>query len=164
MNTLELLTAGILGFLPISEIRGAVPYVLMVADDEISLLIGIVISIFSNLLIPLSAYTVLDLLEKLIRSRRTPTLAKKIYGWLLNIGRRRSIGLKKESYIALALFVGIPLPLTGAWTGTLVAYVLGLNKKRSILAIEIGVLIATLIVLVTVYTGIELLSRLFLAG
>jgi uncharacterized membrane protein len=48
--------------------------------------------------------------------------------------------------LALTLFVAVPLPVTGAWSGCLVAWTLGLDRKKSILAISLGVVIAGLIV------------------
>ena len=56
------------------------------------------------------------------------------------------------------LFVAIPLPITGAWTGTIGAWVLGLDRKRSILFIILGVLTAGIIVSTVVYTGAGIAS------
>ena len=50
-------------------------------------------------------------------------------------------------YFALMLFVAVPLPVTGAWSGSLIACVLGLNRWKSFLAISAGIIIAGLIVL-----------------
>ena len=65
--------------------------------------------------------------------------------------RRKADKLEKKmdnwGFLALALFVAVPLPGTGAWTGTLVAWVLGLERWKSFLAIALGVTIAGLIIL-----------------
>jgi len=153
----------ILSISPISEVRGAIPYVLLTFSDRYSRVAGLIVSIIGNLIIPLIAYPLLDLLNYIIQSRRTPRFIKHFYNWIISLGKRKSLSLRRGSYIALALFVGVPLPMTGAWTGTLVAYILGLEREKSIMAIEAGVLIASIIVLVAAYTGIELLMRLFLA-
>lgn len=58
---------------------------------------------------------------------------------------------EKGEFIALVLFVGIPLPGTGAWTGALVASVLGMNKKKAMLAITLGVLMASVIMMALSY-------------
>ncbi len=55
---------------------------------------------------------------------------------------------KNGIFIALMLFVGIPLPGTGAWTGTLAASFLGINFKKTVLAIMLGVLLAGLIMMI----------------
>jgi uncharacterized membrane protein len=55
--------------------------------------------------------------------------------------------IDKFGYLALVLFVAIPLPGTGAWTGAFISWLLGLDRKKSLIAISTGVLIAGLIVL-----------------
>ena len=60
-------------------------------------------------------------------------------------------------FYGLVIFVGIPFPLTGVWTGSLAAYLFGLSKKKSILAIIFGVLISsTIVTLLTIYGKIIL--------
>ena len=63
-------------------------------------------------------------------------------------------------YFALTLFVAIPLPVTGAWTGTLIAWILGLERTRSKAAIALGVCIAGLIILIASLGVLNLLSLL----
>jgi len=58
------------------------------------------------------------------------------------------------SLIGLAAFVGIPLPVTGAYTGTLVAYIAGINRKRAALAIAAGVIIAGVLIWILATLGI----------
>jgi uncharacterized membrane protein len=163
MNKADFAIAVLLAFMPISEVRGAIPFVLYKSNDTVAVTVGIVLSIVSNMIVPFAAYFVLDLLDKLVKSKYSPLLLKRIYSKILNLGVKRSLKMKKISYFALALFVGIPLPATGAWTGTLVAYVLGLDRRKSIIAIEVGVLMASLIVLIVAYTGIEILAKIFLS-
>lgn len=163
MENLSMIMIIIMALAPISEIRGAIPLVLAIYNDGFHLSLGIAISVLSNMVVPFIAYLVLDMLDYLIRSRYSPGLVKRLYSSLLSLGRKRAKSLRKESYIGLTIFVGIPLPFTGAWTGTLVAYVLGLERRKSILAIELGVLIATIIVLLVSITGIEFLKRILLA-
>ena len=73
---------------------------------------------------------------------------------------RNKVGEKVRKYglLGLMLFVAIPLPITGAWTGTIGAWVLGLDRKRSILFIILGVLTAGIIVTTVVYTGAGIAS------
>ncbi|MEM0368259.1 MAG: small multi-drug export protein [Desulfurococcaceae archaeon] len=163
MNSVDLIIIALLAFMPISEIRGAIPYAMYRADSLFHEIIGISVSIAFNMLVPFAAFFILDLLDKLIKSKHVPVFLKKAYLWLINLGVKRSLRMRKTSYIALALFVGVPLPVTGAWTGTLVSFVLGLDRRKSIIAIEIGVLIASVIVAIVTYTGIEVLKRIFLS-
>ena len=63
---------------------------------------------------------------------------------------------KSLGFFALILFVAVPLPGTGAWTGCLVSWLFGLDRKKSILAISIGVLIAGILVLLGTVSFINL--------
>ena len=82
----------------------------------------------------------------------------KFFSWCLEKGRRGGEKLQAKAgrgiYIALLLFVGIPLPGTGAWTGTLAASMLDLDFKKSIIAVMSGVLLAG-----TIMTAISLLAK-----
>ena len=62
--------------------------------------------------------------------------------------------IEKYSYLGVMIFVAVPFPGTGAWTGTLIASVLGLEPKRSFLAAVCGVIIATAIMTVISYCGL----------
>ena len=59
--------------------------------------------------------------------------------------------IERLKYLGLVLFVGIPLPGTGAWTGCLIAALLGMDKKKSCLAAILGVVMAGVIMLVFSY-------------
>ena len=66
--------------------------------------------------------------------------------------------LDKYGYLGLLLFVGIPLPGTGAWTGCFLASLLGMNKKKSAIAAMLGVLMAGIIMMILSF---GLLKRVF---
>jgi uncharacterized membrane protein len=70
-------------------------------------------------------------------------------------------GVAKWGWLGIAVFVAIPLPITGAWTGTLGAWVLGVSKRRTMLAVVLGVIVAGAIVSAVVTLGIGAL-RLFI--
>ena len=80
---------------------------------------------------------------------------KKIIGpfftWCLQKGEKGGRKLEEKAgrglYVALLLFVGIPLPGTGAWTGTLAASILDMDFKKSVLFVLLGVLLAGAIML-----------------
>lgn len=72
----------------------------------------------------------------------------------------KSEKIRKASFWGLLLFVGIPLPGTGAWTGSLIAALLGLDKKKSCLAAVLGVIMASVIMALISY-GIPALIDLF---
>ena len=83
---------------------------------------------------------------------------QRAMGWLFPRIRKRA-GSKVQRYecAALLFFVAIPLPMTGAGLGTLIAYLFDLSFSRSLIMIFIGVLIAAVVATVVVVTGVELL-------
>ena len=71
--------------------------------------------------------------------------------WLEARAMRKSDSIRKYEFLGLMLFVGIPLPGTGAWTGSLIASLLEVDIKKSSLAILCGIVIATVIMYVVSY-------------
>jgi uncharacterized membrane protein len=63
--------------------------------------------------------------------------------------------VEKWGWAGVTVFVAIPFPLTGAWTGTLGAWVLGLSRRRTLFAVILGVMIAGCIVTAVIMTGIQ---------
>jgi len=160
----SLLLVFIVGLLPIAEIRGAIPLAFaLFRNDPSQLLLGVTLGVVGNLLIAPLVLSLLDYVEKwVIYSKRSPEALRRVYSWVLNIARRRAENIKGGGYIALAVFVAVPLPVTGAWTGSLIAYLLGMERRRAVAAIELGVLGASAIVFTAVYTGLEVLKRIFM--
>lgn len=83
----------------------------------------------------------------------------KIYKIILERARRKAhrISQYRIVYLGLALYVAIPFPLTGVWTGSLIAYILDLDKKKSIISIVLGNLVACIIILSTIIALIKIL-------
>ena len=83
----------------------------------------------------------------------------KFFSWCLKKGHSGGEKLKakagKGMFWALLLFVGIPLPGTGAWTGTLAASLLDLDFKKSIIAVTLGVALAATIMTIATLLGVE---------
>jgi uncharacterized membrane protein len=78
-----------------------------------------------------------------------------IAAWLDRKIEKHKGTIEKYSYWGVVIFVAIPLPGTGAWTGTLIASVLGLDAKKCFFAAALGVLIATAIMTVVSYLGLN---------
>jgi len=88
--------------------------------------------------------------EKFLRNYK---FWSKIMDWLFERTRKRADSkIKKYEYIGLILFVAVPLPFTGAWTGALIAYLFDLEFKKSLITIFIGVLIAASIMIAVTLT------------
>lgn len=152
MTRIRIITA-LLSLIPISELRGAIPYGYL---NNLSLLEVLTISVFFNCLVPLIGFTFLSTLHNLLMKT---SVYRRVFSPLLERARV-NVGAKVQKYgiLGLVLFVGIPLPITGAWTGTLGAWVLGLDRKKSFLAIVLGVLMAAAIVTAVLLTGSGLVN------
>ena len=142
-----------LSFLPISELRGAIPFAIA---NGISWYIASSMAIIINALIAPACWVFLSTLNKLFIK----------IGWYRRFFERfierARIKLHEKverwGWLGVALFVAIPLPITGAWTGTLGAWVLGISRKKTMLAVIIGVIISGFIVTSVVLLGIQTLK------
>lgn len=132
----------IVAALPISEVRGAIP--LAIGVYGFSPLQAYLLSVFGNLLpiIPLLLFLgpVSDFLRRF-------SIGDRFFSWLF--ARTRSKYIKDHENFgltALAIFVAVPLPMTGAWTGCVIAFLLGFRFWPAFAAIAAGVLIAGVVV------------------
>ncbi len=137
------ITVAILAMLPVSELRGALPVALTVFDMPVGS--AFFWSVLGNML---PVYFLLVFFERTANwlQRKSPA-ADKIISKLYERTRVK-LESKVEKYgpWALAIFVAIPLPATGAWSGALAAYVFGLPKKTAFVAILAGVISSAIIV------------------
>ena len=126
---------------PISELRGAIP--LAILEFDFPWYYAYIIAVIGNLLpIPL----ILLFLNTATRILSRFTLFEKIFTWLFSYTRRRGRMIERYERVGLVLFVAIPLPITGAWTGSIAAVLLGMSFRRAMLSIILGVLISGIIV------------------
>jgi uncharacterized membrane protein len=75
----------------------------------------------------------------------------KIAKWLHKKADKNKEKIEKYGYFGLFLFVGIPLPGTGAWTGCLIASILNLNRKKAFYATLCGIIMASIIMMIISY-------------
>lgn len=135
----------IISLMPILELRGGM---LAASLLHVEFVRALVICIIGNVLpIPF----VLLFLEKILNLLEKWNLTKKIVAWLDRKVESKREQIDKYGYWGLILFVGIPLPGTGAWTGSLLAVMLGLNKKKSFICILLGVILASIIMSILSY-------------
>ena len=141
----------IFSLLPISELRGSIPIGL---SSGLPLLLVFPIAVLSNVLVFPIFYFFLTFIHKALM--KLP-LYRKTFDYFLERTRRR-IGPKVEKYgyLGLTLFVAIPLPVTGAYTGTLGAWFFKLKKRKSFLAVFLGVITAGIIVSIVSIFGIHI--------
>jgi len=146
---LEFMWPRILTFLtamtPIGELRAAIPIALLTYGMNIYE--TYIISVIGNMVPVVAILWVLEPVSKFLMKRFR--LARRFFNWLFGYTRRRhSKRFEKYKGYALIGVVGIPLPVTGGWTGALIAFVFGIPPKKALLHIFIGVLIAGIIVTV----------------
>jgi small multidrug export protein family protein len=134
----------LISMIPLVELRGAVPYAI---SSGIPLWQALLIGVVGNMLpVPIIFFFARHILEW---GKDKPVIGN-FFTWCLNKGHRGGQKLEEAAgdkgiFWALLLFVGIPLPGTGAWTGTLAASILDWDFKRSVLAVMLGVVLAGLI-------------------
>lgn len=134
----------LISMIPLVELRGAVPYAI---STGIPLWQALLIGVIGNMLpVPIIFFFARHILDW---GKEKPLIGN-FFTWCLNKGHRGGQKLEEAAgdkgiFWALLLFVGIPLPGTGAWTGTLAASILDWDFKRSVLAVMLGVILAGLI-------------------
>ena len=138
---------------PIVELRGGIPFGVSMG---IKWYYAVPICMIGNMLpVPFIFFFARKILEW---GSDKPVIGK-FFSWCLKKGHSGGEKLKakagKGMFWALLLFVGIPLPGTGAWTGTLAASLLDLDFKKSILAVTLGVALAATIMTIATLLGVE---------
>lgn len=137
IDGLKVLLASVLPYL---ELRGAIPLAWQLGLDPLEAYIWAVI----GNMIPV--IPILILIEPVIKWLSKFIMFKRICEWVLVRSRRQAPQVQKYGFWGLAIFVAIPLPMTGAWSGAAIAFILGMRKRVAFLSIFLGVLIAGLIV------------------
>lgn len=133
----------LISMVPLIELRGAIPYAVIF---ELPLIPSIIVAMVGNMLpVPF----IFLFARKLLVWGQNKQLIGGFCRWCLEKGEKGGRKLEAKAgmglYMALLLFVGIPLPGTGAWTGTLAASLLDLDFKKSILYILLGLMLAAAI-------------------
>lgn len=135
----------LISMVPLIELRGAIPYAVAFGMPTVP---SFIIAIIGNM-IPVPFIFLFA--RRILEWGKDKKVIGKFFTWCLEKGEKGGEKLKTKAgkglYIALLLFVGIPLPGTGAWTGTLAASLLNLDFKKSTLAAIGGVLLAGTIML-----------------
>jgi uncharacterized membrane protein len=145
----ELINAGIakelivviISALPIIELRGALPVAINVFN--MPWYWAYCLAVIGNMLpVPI----LLLFFDALTRIVSKVEIGRRLVNWVLERTRRPGKFIERYERIGLVLFVAIPLPITGAWTGSIAAFLMGMKFRYSFLSILCGVLIAGAIV------------------
>lgn len=142
----------IVAALPVSELRGAIPLGLAM---KLPLAKTIFLAYLGNVLpvIPL-----LILLEPVSEGLRHIPILKKFFDWLFERTKKKADIVQRYEALGLILFVAIPLPATGAWTGCIAASLFKVKFRYAFPAILLGILIAGAVVTLLTLMGIQLID------
>ena len=135
----------LISMVPLIELRGAIPYAV---GFGLPIVPSILVAMVGNMLpVPF----IFLFARKVLEWGKDKKVIGKFFTWCLEKGEKGGRKLEAKAgrglYIALLLFVGIPLPGTGAWTGTLAASILDMDFKKSVIYILFGLLLAAAIML-----------------
>lgn len=148
------LLAFLVSMVPLIELRGGVPYAVLMGLDYWT---ALVICVIGNMLpVPIIYFFA----RKVLEWGRDKKYIGKFFTYCIEKGERGGQKLRNRAgrgglFIALMLFVGIPVPGTGAWTGTLAASFLNMGIKSTSIAVSLGVVIAGIIMGVVSMTGVH---------
>ena len=134
----------IISLMPILELRGGLLAAALLGLEPLP---SYIISIVGNV-IPVPF--ILLLITKILAWMRNSKvkLFNKIANWLDEKVEKHKGQIEKYGYWGVVLFVGIPLPGTGAWTGSLIASVLNMDKKKTFGAVMLGLIMASIIMMI----------------
>ena len=148
---IEAIKTFLLAMTPIGELRVALPIALTLYNMNWAW--AFFISVLGNLVPIVFLLLFLEPVSKWLSDNFK--FFQRFFTWLFERTRRKSsFRLEKYGPIALISFVAIPLPLTGAWTGTIVAFLFGIPFKKAFSLISLGVVIAGAIVLALIQLGL----------
>ena len=146
----------VMAMLPIIELRGAIPYALCV-EPEVWIPRAYLLAVIGNFVpvIPILLFLgpVSDYLRKV-------PIFDKFFTWLFARTRRRGKLVEKYEAIGLTMFVAIPLPVTGAWTGALAAFIFGIRRRWAVPCIALGISIAGVVVILACKAGLTIFADL----
>lgn len=134
----------IISLMPILELRGGLIAAALLNMDPVR---SYIISIIGNVIpVPFILLLITKILDWMRKSKIS--LFNKFAAWLDGKVEKHKGQIEKYGYLGVVLFVGIPLPGTGAWTGSLIASVLELDRKKTFAAEMIGILMASVIMMI----------------
>ena len=151
---IDYLVVFFVSMVPLIELRGAIP---ISQIRHLPIIQSYIIAIIGNMLpVPI----IYLFARKVLEWGADKPLIGGFFSWCLEKGEKGGKKLQQKAgrglFLALLLFVGIPLPGTGAWTGTLAASILDMDFKSTVVAVMLGVLLAGVIMRVLSFAGVSI--------
>ena len=132
----------LVSMLPLIELRGGL---IAASLLDINIFESVVLCFLGNIIpIPFILWFITPIFEKLKKTKLFAPIVMKLENKALSKREK----LEKYEFWGLVLFVGVPIPGTGAWMGSLASVLLGMDKKKSLLAILIGLVMSSIIMLI----------------
>ena len=148
VSPIHLLQAFLISASPVAELRLALPLALY--DYQISWYVALPVCLLGNWLpVPF----LLLFLEPLSRVAAKLKPLKIILDWVFQYTRRRGRLVERYERLGLMIFVAIPFPGSGAWTGSILAFLLGMRFKQALISVVLGVFIAGVVVTILSLLG-----------
>ena len=151
---IDYLVVFFVSMVPLIELRGAIP---ISQIRHLPIIQSYIIAIIGNMLpVPI----IYLFARKVLEWGADKPLIGGFFSWCLEKGEKGGKKLQQKAgrglFLALLLFVGIPLPGTGAWTGTLAASILDMDFKLTVVAVMLGVLLAGVIMMGLSFAGVSI--------
>ena len=151
---IDYLVVFFVSMVPLIELRGAIP---ISQIRHLPIIQSYIIAIIGNMLpVPI----IYLFARKVLEWGADKPLIGGFFSWCLEKGEKGGKKLQQKAgrglFLALLLFVGIPLPGTGAWTGTLAASILDMDFNSTVVAVMLGVLLAGVIMMVLSFAGVSI--------
>ena len=151
---IDYLVVFFVSMVPLIELRGAIP---ISQIRHLPIIQSYIIAIIGNML----PVPIIYLFARMVLEwGADKPLIGGFFSWCLEKGEKGGKKLQQKAgrglFLALLLFVGIPLPGTGAWTGTLAASILDMDFKSTVVAVMLGVLLAGVIMMVLSFAGVSI--------
>lgn len=149
----EIIILILLAMAPIFELRASIPYGLAIG---MSFWIVLLLSIIFNLIAAVIAYLVIEYVIPILR--KISWIDKLYKKWVIRTQKRAHKKVEQYGMLGLAIFIGLPVPGSGVWTGALAANILGINFRNFFKASTTGIMIAGLLVAIIIKSGFHMLG------
>jgi len=148
----KLILTFLLAMLPLTELRGSIP--VAVVSFHLPLSYAFIASVLGNLVPIIPILCLIEHFSNWI-NRHFP-IGRAILEWIFHRTRRRARIVEKYGWIGMMLFVAVPIPGSGIWTGSIAAFLLGMSRRTAFVAMTFGVLIAGVLIML----GIKGITKL----
>jgi uncharacterized membrane protein len=145
-----------LSLTPVGELRAGLPFAVF---NGLPVWFSYFICVFANALVFPFLFFFLEFIHKKFMHFNGYRSAFDRY--MEKVRKKSHAKIEKYGYFGLFLLVAIPLPFTGAYTGTLASWFFGMNRFKSFIAVSLGVAVAGLVVLLILFSGIKIFNGLF---